>query len=86
MQGIQETLTWSLGGQDPLEEEMATLSSILAWKISWTEGPVHGVSKSQTPLGNWAFMHAIAQMVKFQYSPQTGPEPYIYFFFLFLAH
>ena len=27
----------SLGQEDPLEEEMATLSSILAWKIPWTE-------------------------------------------------
>ena len=29
----------SLGQEDPLEEEMATHSSILAWKISWTEAP-----------------------------------------------
>ena len=29
----------SLSGQDPLEEEMATHPSILAWKISWTEEP-----------------------------------------------
>ena len=28
-----------LGREDPLEEEMLALSSILAWKISWTEGP-----------------------------------------------
>ena len=28
-----------LGWEDPLEEEMATHSSILAWKISWTEEP-----------------------------------------------
>jgi len=28
----------SLGGEGPLEEEMATHSSILAWKIPWTEG------------------------------------------------
>ena len=37
------------GSEDPLEEEMATHSSILAWEISWTEEPgglVHGVSKS----------------------------------------
>ena len=27
------------GGEDPLEKEMATHSSILAWKIPWTEGP-----------------------------------------------
>ena len=29
----------SLGQEDPTEEEMATLSSILAWKIPWTEKP-----------------------------------------------
>ena len=29
----------SLGLEDPLEEEMATYSSILAWEISWTEEP-----------------------------------------------
>ena len=29
----------SLGGEDPLEKEMATHSSILAWKIPWTEKP-----------------------------------------------
>jgi len=29
----------SLGGEDPLEEEMATYASILAWRIPWTEEP-----------------------------------------------
>ena len=29
----------SLGWEDPLEEEMATHSSVLAWRIPWTEGP-----------------------------------------------
>ena len=29
----------SLGGEDPLEEEIATPSNILAWRISWTEDP-----------------------------------------------
>ena len=33
------TLVWSLGREDPLEKEMATYSSILAWKIPWTEEP-----------------------------------------------
>ena len=40
-----------LGSEDPLEEEMATHSSILAWEIPWTEEPgratIHRVSKSQ---------------------------------------
>ena len=36
---MQETQVQSLGWEDPLEEEMATHSSILAWRISWTEEP-----------------------------------------------
>ena len=39
MQEMQETQVQSLGREDPLEEEMATHSSILAWEISWTEKP-----------------------------------------------
>ena len=44
----------SLGWEDPLEKEIATYSSILAWKIPWTEGPEGlqsmGSQKSQTQL------------------------------------
>ena len=36
---MQETWVRSLGWEDPLEEEMATHSSILAWEIPWTEEP-----------------------------------------------
>ena len=36
---MQETLLQTLGREAPLEKEMATHSSILAWRISWTEGP-----------------------------------------------
>ena len=36
---IQETWVRSLGQEDPLEKEMATHSSILAWRIPWTEEP-----------------------------------------------
>ena len=35
----QETQVPCLGREDPLKEEMATLSSILAWEILWTEEP-----------------------------------------------
>ena len=46
---MQETRVQSLGQEDPLEKEMATHSSILAWEISWTEEPggpiIHGVAK-----------------------------------------
>ena len=36
---MQETWVRSLGREDPLEKEMATYSSILAWTIPWTEEP-----------------------------------------------
>ena len=36
---MQETWVQSLGQEDPLEQELATHYSILAWKISWTEEP-----------------------------------------------
>ena len=36
---MQETRVQSLGREDPLEKEMATHSSILAWKIPWTGEP-----------------------------------------------
>ena len=49
----QETRVRSLGGKDPLEKEMATNSSILAWTIphkrAW-QAIVHGVAKTQTRL------------------------------------
>ena len=36
---MRETWVRSLGGEDPLEKEMATHSSILAWRIPWMEEP-----------------------------------------------
>ena len=53
---MQETQVQSLGQEDTLENEMATHSSILAWKIPWTEklGGIQsmGSQKSQTWLSN----------------------------------
>ena len=39
MRNMQETWVQSLDQEDPLEEEMATHSSVLAWRIPWTEEP-----------------------------------------------
>ena len=39
LSAMQETWVRSLGREDPLEKEMATHSSILAWKIPWMEEP-----------------------------------------------
>ena len=36
---MQETRIQSLGGEGPLEKEMATYASILTWRIPWTEEP-----------------------------------------------
>ena len=53
IQESQETKVQFLGWEDLLEEEMATHSSIPAWRIPWTEelGGLHGVAKSRTQLG-----------------------------------
>ena len=56
---MQETQVRSLVREDLLQKEMATHSSILAWKIPWTEEPgratVHGVAKSRTQLSDFTF-------------------------------
>ena len=55
---MQETRVRSLGREDPLEKEMATHSSTLAWKIPWMEEPgrlLHGVPKSWTRLRDFTF-------------------------------
>ena len=51
-----ETQVRSLGWEDPLEKEMATHSSTLAWKIPWTE-ECGGVAKSQTRLSDFTSLH-----------------------------
>ena len=53
----------SLGWEDPLEEEMATHSNILAWRIPWAESLVgysHGATKSRTQLS----MHTHSSRIK----------------------
>ena len=52
---MREMLVWSLGWEDPLEEEMATYSSILAQKIPWIEEPGRLQSdRSQTVGSHWS--------------------------------
>ena len=58
MQEMQETWVWSLVWEDPLEKEMATHSSILAWKIPWTDDP-GGFMGSQRVGQDWATEHEI---------------------------
>ena len=65
-----ETWVQSLGREDPLEKEMATHSSTLAWRIPWTEEPgelqsmgLHGVAKSWTRLSNLTFIFTLSDAV-----------------------
>ena len=53
---MQETWVWSLGQEDPLEKGMVTHSSILAWRIPWTD---HGVSKSGAWLNDFCLVTLI---------------------------
>ena len=46
---MQETWVRSLGQEDPLKDGMATYSSILAWRILWTEEPGRLQSKAHRP-------------------------------------
>ena len=50
--GIQETWVRSLGREDPLEKEIATHSSTLAWKIPWREEPGRLQSMGSQRVGN----------------------------------
>ena len=54
---MQETWVWFLGWDDPVEKEMATHSSILAWRIPQTEEPnglqSMGSQKSDMPKATW---------------------------------
>ena len=55
---MQETHFQSVDLEYDLKKEMTTHSSILAWKITWTEEPggLHGVSKSQTQMNMYTHM------------------------------
>ena len=74
---VQETWVQSLGWEDPLEKEMATHSSILAWKISWTEeaGGLQSMG-SQRVGDNWATntQHTAFFMVQLSHPYMTTGE------------
>ena len=62
-----ETQVRSLGREDPLEKEMATHSSILAWKIPWTEelGWLLSMgSQSRTRLSNFTFTITVTDLLR----------------------
>ena len=52
---MRETWVWTLGWKDPLEKDVATHSSILAWRIPWTEEPCGLKSTGSQRVGHdWA--------------------------------
>ena len=56
---MQETQVWSLGWEDPLEKEMTIHSSIIAWRIPWTEDPGRLQSMGSQRVGHdWGIKHA----------------------------
>ena len=90
----QQTQVRSLGQEDPLEKGMATHSSILAWRISWTEkslAVVHGVTQSWTQLSNYHFhiqVHVLACVcvcvcIKREYErkrqKQSPPQSFLFY-------
>ena len=68
MQEMLETWVRSLGWEDPLEEEMTTYSSILAWRVPWTEGPGGLQFTRLQPGGNW-------QRARTHRTPQSSASP-----------
>ena len=79
MQETQEMHVWFLGREDTLEAGMAAHSSILAWKIPWTEEPgglqSMGLQRVRHSCSNWEEQSKI----KKNYSPAT-PKVYILYF------
>ena len=78
---MRETRVRSLGREDPLEKEMITHSSILAWRIPWTEKPDRLQSTgsqrvSQTRLSNFTFTFKIVQNFCPGESKLAGCSPY----------
>ena len=89
MQKSEETRVWSLGQEDPLEEEMATHSRILAWIMPWTEEPgglqSMGVAESDPTEATEHARTPLRIMICCSVSDQ-GQEilpPSLYSFFLF---
>ena len=69
MQEMEETWVWSLGREDPLEEGMATHSSVLAWRIPWIDEPgglpsmgSQGVRRDWSNLAHSTVPHSVLEM------------------------
>ena len=59
IQELQDMQVWSLSQEDPLEEGMATHSSILAWRILWTEEPGGSIGSQRVKYAWSNSMHVL---------------------------
>ena len=76
---MQETWLWSLSSEDPQEEDMATQSGILAWRILWAEEPGGLQSMEVQRVGhNWCDW---AHITLSTHAPRTIPVPNHFFVF-----
>ena len=70
---MREIWVQSLGWEQPLEKEMETHSSVLAWRIPWVENPmggeVHGVAKSRTGLSDFTLYMSGKRVPSSTYGP-----------------
>ena len=69
---VKEMQVLAPGWEDPLGEEMAIYSSILAWRLPWTEepgGPQSMGSQRRTRLSEWEYTHTLSQ------TPSCPPSP-----------
>ena len=69
LSAMQETSVQSLGRKDPLEKEMATHSSILAWKITWTEelGRLQSMGSQRVGLSDVTFTFYASSKINFAF-------------------
>ena len=78
VQETQEMRVRSLGQEDPLQEAMATHSSILAWELPWTEEPgglqLIGLQKSQHDLATKTTTKGILEIEQGPIGPSTAPR------------
>ena len=83
---IWEARVWSLGWEDPLEKEMATHSSTLAWKIPWTEEPGRLQSMGPHRVGHdWA-TSLLLKKRKLKYCPSGDQIYHSHLWILFTVH
>ena len=84
---MQETLVWSLGWEDPLEEDMETHSSILAWRIPWAEEPGGlqsiGSQRVGYDWGDWALTHIEYNLLILTFKASVSLCSYILYISLF---